>query len=122
MRPNRTKARTAPPVPPILVSWLAVFSSCFTAPVWQHVQVLVAGAVLAPGKRTVTQALRVMGLAEQPGFGRYHEVLNRARWNAREVARRLLLHPLATLAPSGDVVIAIDDTIERRWGGRIKVR
>ena len=72
MRPNRTEARIAPPVPPILVSWLAVFRSCFTAPVWQHVQVLVAGAVLAPGKRTVTQALRVMGLAEQPGFGRYH--------------------------------------------------
>jgi len=41
--------------------------------------VLVAGAVLAPGKRTVTQALRVMGLADQPGFGRYHEALNRAR-------------------------------------------
>ena len=113
MRPNRTEARIAPP---------AVFRSCFTAPVWQHVQVLVAGAVLAPGKRTVTQALRVMGLAEQPGFGRYHEVLNRARWNAREVARRLLLHLLTTLAPSGEVVIAVDDTIERRWGGRIKAR
>ncbi len=76
MRPNRTEARITPHVPPILVSWLAVFRSCFTAPVWRHVQVLVAGAVLAPGKRTVTQALRVMGLAEQPGFGRYHEVLN----------------------------------------------
>jgi hypothetical protein len=122
MRPSRSVARIAPPVPPILVSWLAVFRSCFTAPVWQHVQVLVAGAVLAPGKRTVTQALRVMGLAEQPGFGRYHEVLNRARWNAREVARRLLLHLLTTLAPSGEVIIAIDDTIERRWGGRIKAR
>ncbi len=122
MRPNRTEARISPPVPQILVSWLAVFRSCFTAPVWQHVQVLVAGAILAPGKRTVTQALRVMGLAEQPGFGRYHEVLNRARWNAREVAHRLLLHLLSTLASSGEVIIAIDDTIERRWGGRIKAR
>jgi hypothetical protein len=33
---------------------------------WNRVLVLVAGAVLAPGKRTVTQALRVMGLAEEP--------------------------------------------------------
>jgi hypothetical protein len=33
---------------------------------------LVGGADLAPGKRTVTQALRVMGLADRPGFGRYH--------------------------------------------------
>ena len=109
-------------VPAILVTWLAIFRPCFTAPVWNHILVLVAGAVLAPGKRTVTQALRVMGLADQPGFGRYHEALNRARWNARDVARRLLLHLLAVLSPSGEVVIAIDDTIERRWGGKIKAR
>ena len=83
---------------------------------------LVAGAILAPGKRTVTQALRVMGLADRPGFGRYHEVLNRARWDARDIARRLLRHLLAVLWPDGEVVIAIDDTIERRWGAKIKAR
>ena len=109
-------------MPTILVSWLAVFRPCFTAPVWNHILVLVGGAVLAPGKRTVTQALRVMGLADKPGFGRYHEVLNRARWDARDVARRLLLHLLAVLSPSGEVVIGIDDTIERRWGRKIKAR
>ena len=84
--------------------------------------VLVGGTVLAPGKRTVTQALRVMGLADKPGFSRYHEVLNPARWDARDVARRLLLHLLAVLSPSGEVVIGVDDTIERRWGGKIKAR
>jgi hypothetical protein len=123
MTTNRTGSVTArPPVPEILMSWLAIFRPCFTAPVWSHILVLVAGAVLAPGKRTVTQALRVMGLAEQPGFGRYHEALNRARWDARDVARRLLLHLLAELSPTGEVVIGIDDTIERRWGGKIKAR
>jgi hypothetical protein len=110
------------PVPEILATWLAVFRPCFTAPVWNHILVLVAGAVLAPGKRTVTQALRVMGLADQPGFGRYHEALNRARWDARDVARRLLLHLLAVLWPSGEVIIAVDDSIERRWGAKIKAR
>jgi hypothetical protein len=114
--------RPAAVVPPVLVSWLAVFRPCFTAPVWNRILVLVAGAVLAPGKRTVTQALRVMGLADQPGFGRYHEALNRARWDARDVSRRLLLHLLAVLWPSGEVVIAVDDTIERRWGAKIKAR
>jgi DDE superfamily endonuclease len=130
MRPNRIEsATTQPTVPTVLVSWLAVFRPCFTAPVWNHILVLVSGAVLAPGKRTVTQTLRVMGLADQPGFGRYHEVLNRARWASehasegpRDVARRLLLHLLAVLSPSGEVVIGIDDTIERRWGGKIKAR
>jgi DDE superfamily endonuclease len=110
------------PIPPVLSRWLAVFQPYFTVPTFQHVLVLVAGAVLAPGKRTVTQVLRVMGLAEQVGFARYHEVLNRARWDARALARRLLLHLLDRLLPSGPVVIGIDDTIERRWGAKIKAR
>jgi hypothetical protein len=115
MTQKRIESATAQPtVPPILVSWLAVFRPCFTAPVWNHILALVGGAVLAPGKRTVTQALRVMGLADKPGFGRYHEVLDRARWDARDVARRLLLHLLAVLSPSGEVVIGIDDTSEIR--------
>ena len=123
MTHNRIESALAQPtVPAILVSWLVVFRPCFTAPVWNHILVLVAGAVLAPGKRTVTQALRVMGLADQPGFGRYHEVLNRARWDSRDVARRLLLHLLAVLWPSGEVVVAVDDTIDRRWGAKIKAR
>jgi DDE superfamily endonuclease len=125
MESNPTGATAAPDphlVPPILASWLLVFRPCFTAPVWERVLVLVAGAVLAPGKRTVTQALRVMGLADGAGFRRYHEVLSRARWNARTVARQLLLHIIERLLPDGDVVIGIDDTIERRWGARIKAR
>jgi DDE superfamily endonuclease len=125
MESNPTGATAAPDpplVPPILATWLLVFRPCFTAPVWERVLVLVAGAVLAPGKRTVTQALRVMGLADGGGFRRYHEVLSRARWNARAVARQLLLPIIARLLPDGDVVIGIDDTIERRWGARIKAR
>jgi hypothetical protein len=109
-------------VPSVLAAWLSMFRPCFTAPVWRHVLVLVAGAVLAPGKRTVTQALRVMGLSDDPGFGRYHEVLNRARWDTRALARRLLLHVLERLLPAGPVVIGVDDTIERRWGARINAR
>ena len=125
MKANRPRAATVPDlplIPPVLTVWLSVFQPCFTAPVWNHVLVLVAGAVLAPGKRTVTQALRVMGLGDEPGFGRYHEVLNRARGDARKLARRLLLHVLDSLLPAGPVVIGIDDTIERRWGARIKAR
>jgi hypothetical protein len=108
--------------PPVLATWLSAFRDCFTAPVWKHVLVLVAGAVLAPRKRTVSEALRVMGLAARPGFARYHEVLSRARWNGRAVARRLLAQLLDVFLPEGEVVIGIDDTIERRWGARIKAR
>jgi hypothetical protein len=78
MASNRPGAAAAPDpllVPPILATWLSVFRPCFTAPVWNRILVLVAGAVLAPGKGTVTQVLRVMGLADEPSFRRYHEVL-----------------------------------------------
>ena len=69
MASHHPGATTAPDphlVPPILATWLSVFRPCFTAPVWNRILVLVAGAVLAPGKRTVTQVLRVMGLADEP--------------------------------------------------------
>jgi len=110
------------PTPPVLAGWMSAFRGCFTAPVWSHVLILVAGAVLAPGKRTVSQALRVMGLAAGPGFSRYHEVLSRARWDGRAVARVLLVQVIATFLPAGEVVIGVDDTIERRWGIKIKAR
>src|SRR5271166_1009774 len=121
-RPGASTASDPSLIPPVLTAWLSVFRSCFTAPVWNHILVLVTGVVLAPGRRTVSQALRVMGLADDPGFGRYHEVLNRSRWDARTVAQRLLRHVLARLLPTGPVVVGIDDTIERRWGPRIKAR
>jgi hypothetical protein len=63
-----------------------------------------------------------MGLADDHGFQRYHEVLNRARWDSRALARRLLMRLLAGFSPEGEVVIAIDDTIERRWGAKINAR
>src|SRR5664279_455190 len=112
----------AGPVPPILATWLLPFRDHFTAPVWNRVLVLVAGAVLAPGQRTVSTVLRVMGLADLPSFGRYHEVLSEARWDSRALARKLLTHLLDTLLPTGEVRIAIDDSIERRWGPNIAAR
>src|ERR671928_485759 len=105
-----------------LADRLRPFAPCFTAAVWRHVLVLVAGALLAPGRRTVTAALRVMALDRTASFAVYHRVLSTARWSARAVAHRLLLVLVATLVPDGPVVIGIDETIERRWGARIAAR
>ena len=111
------------PVPDILKAWLAPFRDAFNLPTWQHVLVLVLGALLAPGKRTVTSCLRITGRSMIPNFGSYHQVLNRARWNPREVARRLLLMLVGQLLGKDEpVVVGLDDTIERRWGPRISAR
>lgn len=110
---------TAAIVPPAIVSLMAAFRDFFTAPVWDHVLVLVTGAVLTTGKRAV---LRVMGLAEATDFALYHHVLSQAHWNSRIIARKLLSLILERLLPAGPVIIGIDDTIERRWGKKIAAR
>jgi len=46
-------------VPPVLVSLMAAFRGFFSAPVWDHVLVLVAGMVLTPGKRTVSWGAKI---------------------------------------------------------------
>jgi hypothetical protein len=124
MKPHRSPADPPPAIadriPVFVRAWMQPFRACFTAPVWQHV--LVLGAVLAPGKRTVTAALRVMGLDAISNFTRYHQVLNRARWSSRAAARCLLGVIIKTLLGDGPVVIGFDDTIERRWGPRIAAR
>jgi hypothetical protein len=105
-----------------LRDWLHPLRACFTAPSWEHVLVLVMGAVLAPGKRTISACLRMTGRAAANNFSSYHQILNRARWAPHAVARRLLVMIIDRLVPEGPVVIGMDDTIERRWGRRITAR
>jgi hypothetical protein len=107
---------------PVLTGWFTPFASAFTAPTLRGVLILIAGAILAPGRRTVTSALSIMGLREIATFTTFHRVLNRNRWSPRDLARRLLHQLVATFVPAGPVVMAIDETIERRWGARIRAR
>ena len=108
---------------PIALTRLIVkLAPLFSKRVWAHVEVLVVGALLAPGKRTVTAVLRVMGLSEEGQFQKYHRVLNRARWSSVAVARGLFSLVVDTFVPIGPVIIGIDDTLERRRGKKIKAK
>src|SRR5215212_4623306 len=86
---------------------------------WRHAEVLLIGAILAPGQRTVTSILRITGLCRERRFVNYHRVLNRAAWGRRAAGRVLLGLLLDAFAPKGPVVLGVDDTIERRRGKRI---
>lgn len=101
---------------------LMMFAMHFSPQVWQHVRVLVIGAILARGQRTVTAVLRVMGLSDELHFATYHRVLNRAVWDARAVSRTLMLVLIRTFAPTGELVIGGDETIERRTGQHIRAK
>ncbi|MEA5453073.1 transposase [Leptolyngbya sp. CCNP1308] len=101
---------------------MIAFAPLFSQRVWPHALTLVIGTLLAPGKRTVSQILWVMGLANEPQFQRYHRVLNRAVWSSRQASRILLSILVKTFAADGVIVMGLDDTIERRWGKRIAAR
>ena len=110
-------------LPIAIVPTLAPFAMLFTNPTWQKAQLLLVGAILATGQRTVAAALRVMGHSDQDDFARYHEVLNRAVWSPREAARILLLLLLQYLdRGDGPLVFGIDETLERRRGTKIRAR
>jgi hypothetical protein len=77
-------------LPTEFLSVIAVFAPVFSKPVWQHVKVLLTGAVLAPGRRTVTAVLAIMGLRAERHFQTSHRVLNRALWSPLTASRLLL--------------------------------
>jgi hypothetical protein len=99
-----------------------MFSTHCSASIWAYAQVLITGAILARGQRTVTAVLRVMGLSDETHFVNYHRVLQRAVWSSLAVSRTLLLLLIQTFVVSGPLLIGGDDTIERRWGLKIAAR
>ena len=109
-------------LPSEFTSIIVAFAPLFFNGVWSRAQILLIGAILAPGKRTVTSALRVMGLSDERNFQFYHRVLNRAVWSCLQASRILLRMLVVAFAPTGPLVFVIDDTIERRWSPQISAR
>ncbi len=110
-------------LPKEIIHMLRFFEEVFSERVWQWAKVLLIGAILVPGERTVAAVLRVMGHANEQPFQNYHRVLNRAKWSSREVSRRLFVVLVQLFFP-GDapVLVGIDETIERRRGRQIAAR
>jgi hypothetical protein len=111
-----------PRLPDRFATTILTFAPLFLYRTWRHAEVLLLGAILAPGKRTITSILRISGLSRERHFVNYHRVLNRAPWSARRAARLLLGLLLKTFVPAGPVILGIDDTIERRRGKRISAK
>ena len=96
-----------PTLPADYLSILTVFAPLFSNCLWTHVQVLVVGAILTPGQRTVTAILRIMGLGHERQFQTYHRVLNRAVWSCWAVSRMLLHLLVKTFAATGPIIIRL---------------
>ena len=106
-------------LPTRFASLIVPFAPLFRHHTWRNAPTLLVGAILAPGRRTVTTALRIVGLAGERHFCNYHRVLSRAAWAPRAASRILLRLLLTAFAPTGPIVLGLDDTLERRRGRRI---
>ena len=106
-------------LPTTMIRVLAPFAPLFSKRVFLHVQLLLTGSILAPGKRTVASALRAVGLDKEKRYCRYHRVLSRAAWSTREASRLLLGLLVEAFVPDGPLVVGVDETLERRQGKKI---
>jgi hypothetical protein len=107
-------------LPSEIITVLTYFQPAFRASTFRKALVLVVGTLLGRGRRTVTAALRQMGLQDRGDWAKYHHVLNRAKWSSLQVARIWLRLLGQTFIPqAGWVAVVLDETLERRWGRRI---
>jgi hypothetical protein len=101
---------------------LTSFADVFTKPTWKYAQTLLIGAIICRGKRTVSSILRAMGMCNEKRFERYHRVLNKAIWNEFRLVK-ILVGLIVALLPNGiEIYVAMDETLERRSGKKIKVK
>lgn len=105
-----------------LMNFVIAFAPLFSKPVFQRVKVLLTGAILSPASRTVTNALRVMGLSDEQHFQQFHRVLNRASWSSLSGSRILLEMLIKFFGLTNEIVIGFDDHLERRRGKQIKAK
>jgi hypothetical protein len=111
-----------PTLPLAIATVIGALAPLFSRRVFEHVKLLIVGAILAPGRRTITAVLRVMGRSNDEHFQNYHRVLNRAHWSSLAASRRRLELLLDVFVPEGPMVMGIDETIERRRGEQIAAK
>jgi hypothetical protein len=107
-------------LPTACIRVMAVLAPVFAKPVGPQVKVRCPGALRAPGQRTMTAALCVMGLSAAAHVQPSHRVLHRAVWSPLGARRLLLKRLVAVCVPAGVVVCGLDATLERRRGGHLQ--
>jgi len=99
------------------------FSFVFRKDVWPKVVILLTGAIICLGSRTVCNLLRSVGLRWEKNFSKHHRLLNQDKWSAKKLSGVLLGLVVNSFIPKGEpIVLGLDDTIERRRGHKINKR
>jgi hypothetical protein len=107
-------------IPSEFQSTISSFSRFFRQRTFDKAKQLFLGAIICPGSRTVCNVLRTIGLSQDKAFGKFHRVLNRAKYSMLDMSRHLLELLVRSFTEAEQyLVFGVDETIERRRGNRI---
>ncbi|QBQ55051.1 hypothetical protein E3U44_11405 [Nitrosococcus wardiae] len=111
-----------PPLPAEIIAILSAFAPVMRVTTWLKAEILLIGAFLCQGPRRISSILRVLGKSNERRFEKYHRVLNRDKGSCALCAKILLGLWVALLPADFPIIIAVDETLERRKGKMIKAK
>ncbi len=80
---------------------------------------LALAAILSLGGRTICNLLRVLGVVAPGHPSTYHRVFSRDRWSLARLGRSYVAAVLARFAPTGQILLAGDDTVTEHPGPHV---
>lgn len=101
-------------------TWLlGEFASVFTQPTYRRAMLLMLGAILTTGRRTVANVLRTVGGLAQGEPSTFQRVLSSARWSGLRLACILTGIIVRCFYSSGIILLAGDDTVDEHRGKKV---
>src|SRR3954468_23712489 len=105
-----------PPEAPPLVRVLPL---PFPPPTYQRLSVLLVGALLTTGRRTVANVLRTLRHLAPGHRTSYQRVLSRAPWSGVALGCALARFLLRHFVPDGTITLVGDDTVDGHKGKHV---
>jgi len=99
-----------------IVAFLASFAPALTAPTLENVGVLLRGALLATGPRTVTGCVSAAWPWVTKHVSAYENVLRRAHLSLPVLGRTLMRLALALVPADSVLLLVVDESLVRRYG------
>lgn len=107
-------------LPRAIINILMNFAPLFSRTVFLNICLLFKAHILSKGRRTITDMLRLLGLQDDRKFSKFHRIFYGAKWSGLQASQILFKLLYKLISSNEEILIAIDSTIERRRGAKIK--
>lgn len=106
-------------LPPEAHGLVQILAIHFTSPTYQRLSVLLVGALLTTGRRTVANLLRTLRHLAPGHTTGYQRVFSRAPWSGLALGCALARFLLDHVVPDGPVRLVGDDTVDGHKGAHV---